>query len=62
MDEMKALVLSHVSKSLPIKKYEIDFTGDELTFADNHNPCTSPDPDDICDHCNCWKSTRANCS
>lgn len=37
-------------------------TGDELTFADNHNPCTSPDPDDRCENCNCWKSTRANCS
>ena len=30
MDEMKALVLSHVSKSLPIKKYEIDFDGNVL--------------------------------
>lgn len=37
-------------------------TGDELTFADNHNPCLTDDPDDICDHCNCWKSTRSNCS
>lgn len=27
MDEIKALVLLHVSKSLPIKKYEIDFGG-----------------------------------
>lgn len=30
MDEIKALVLSHVSKSLPIKKYEIDFGGNVL--------------------------------
>ena len=30
MDEMKALALSHVSKSLPIKKYEIDFGGNVL--------------------------------
>jgi hypothetical protein len=30
MDEMKALVLSHVSKSLPIKKYDIDFDGNVL--------------------------------
>lgn len=30
MDEMKALVLSHVSKSFPIKKYEIDFGGNVL--------------------------------
>ena len=37
-------------------------TGDELTFADNHNPCTSSDPDDRCENCNCWKSTRSNCS
>lgn len=26
------------------------------------NPCTSPDPDDRCENCNCWKSTRSNCS
>lgn len=37
-------------------------TSEELTFAGNHNPCTSDDPDDRCEHCNCWKSTRANCS
>lgn len=37
-------------------------TGEELTFAENHNPCTSPDPDDRCENCNCWKSTRSNCS
>lgn len=37
-------------------------TGHELTFAENHNPCTSDDPDDRCENCNCWKSTRANCS
>jgi hypothetical protein len=30
MDEMKVLVLSHVSKSLPIKKYDIDFDGNVL--------------------------------
>lgn len=34
-------------------------TGDELTFTDQHNPCTSNDPDDMCDNCNCWKHTRA---
>ena len=62
MDEMKALVLSHVSKSLPIKKYEIDFDGDKLTFADQHYSCTSPDPDDMCKNCTCWKATRKNCS
>ena len=37
-------------------------TGDELTFADNHNPCLTDDPDDRCENCNCWKSTRKNCS
>jgi len=37
-------------------------TGNELTFADPHNPCDSDDPDDRCDNCNCWKSTRSNCS
>lgn len=37
-------------------------TGNELTFADPHNPCTTDDPDDRCENCNCWKSTRNNCS
>ena len=37
-------------------------TGDELTFTDPHNPCTTDDPDDMCENCNCWKSTRNNCS
>jgi len=34
------------------------FTDKNLT----HNPCTTDDPEDRCDNCNCWKSTRANCS
>jgi hypothetical protein len=27
-----------------------------------HNSCITDDPDDICDNCSCWKSTRRNCS
>lgn len=27
-----------------------------------HNPCLTDDPDDQCENCTCWKSTRANCS
>ena len=24
--------------------------------------CNNDDPDDMCDNCDCWKRTRANCS
>lgn len=48
-DETKLKVLNFVERQLHV-------------FADNHTPCTSDDPDDMCDHCNCWKSTRSNCS
>jgi hypothetical protein len=37
MDEMKALVLYHVNKSLPIKKYEIDFGGNVLAGLEINN-------------------------
>ncbi len=38
-------------------------TGEELAITEPaHNPCQSDDPDDQCENCNCWKSTRANCS
>jgi hypothetical protein len=26
------------------------------------NPCKSDDADDMCEQCDCWKATRANCS
>lgn len=29
---------------------------------DEVEPCGNHDPDDMCDHCDCWKHTRAMCS
>jgi len=54
-------LIAELQKQDPEKEVMIQ-QGEELTFADNHNPCASPDPDDRCENCNCWKSTRANCS
>lgn len=28
----------------------------------NENACDNSNPDDLCQYCNCWKYTRANCS
>lgn len=53
---------SGVTKLHQLQNLYFALTGNELTFADPHNPCTSDDPDDMCKNCNCWKSTRKNCS
>ena len=56
------LVLREIEYVHQLQNLYFALTGEELTFADNHNPCTSSDPDDRCENCNCWKSTRSNCS
>jgi hypothetical protein len=54
-------LIAELQKQDPEKEVMIQ-QGEELPFADNHNPCTSDDPDDLCENCNCWKSTRRTCS
>lgn len=54
-------LIKELQKQDPEKEVMIQ-QGDELTFADNYTPCNNDNPDDMCDHCNCWKSTRKNCS
>ena len=53
---------SGVTKLHQLQNLYFALTGNELTFADNHNQCTSDDPDDMCKNCTCWKATRKNCS
>ena len=59
---MDAGIFSSIKYVHQLQNLYFSLTGHELTFANNHNPCTSPDPDDCCENCNCWKSTRSNCS
>jgi len=39
-------------------------SGDVIVITPNpvSTSCTSPDPDDMCKNCTCWKATRKNCS
>ena len=64
MEEEKIITLSelaHISECLHDDITEL-IIKIPLIVANRHNPCTSDDPDDRCENCNCWKSTRSNCS
>lgn len=49
---------NHIQYESDLEDYIIDLENENQ----HHNPCNNDNPDYMCDHCNCWKSTRKNCS
>jgi len=43
-------------------KLWLKYSDEKKIIINNIKLCESENPDDMCDECDCWKRTRANCS
>jgi hypothetical protein len=53
--------MNRIYHSTSCTTYQMEIINEILPDGTD-NPCKSDDADDMCEQCDCWKATRANCS